>query len=371
MKNVNNASKKELEKNTNKKIDVKEIDQEYENFVQSHYKGHFAQSIRWAKTKDEWQYETVVVRDENEKIKGSMLLLIRKVPGLNSSIVYSPRGPVCDIHDENTFIELTKKAEEVAKKHKAFLLKMDPDIPNDDMEFKNIAKNNGYKIVEKVKDLNEIAHPRIVFRLNLKDKTEEELFASFHQKTRYNIRLATKKGVTIREGKREDIAEFQQIMEVTGQRDKFPIPSVEYFEELYDMMGEEHVKILFADYEGQPIAVTYNFIYGDKVWYMFGGSLNEKRNLMPTYLLQWENIKWAKENNCNIYDFRGICAVDLEHRNEGLYRFKKGFKPDLIEFTEIYKVYNPFMYFAFKKLFPAYRKFRVMLMRKNKEKEEK
>ena len=140
-------------------------------------------------------------------------------------------------------------------------------------------------------------------------------------------------------------------MEVTGQRDKFPIPSAQYFEELYDMMGEEHVKILFADYEGQPIAVTYNFLYGDKVWYMFGGSLNEKRNLMPTYLLQWENIKWAKENNCNVYDFRGICAVDLEHRNEGLYRFKKGFKPDLIEFTEIYKVYNPFMYFAFKKLF--------------------
>ena len=80
MKNVSTINEKELKEN--------EIDQEYENFVKSHYKGHFAQSIRWAKTKDEWDYETVVVRDENEKIKGSMLLLIRKVPGLNSSIVY-------------------------------------------------------------------------------------------------------------------------------------------------------------------------------------------------------------------------------------------------------------------------------------------
>ncbi len=344
------------------------LEKEYENFVENHSKGHFAQSLRWAKTKEEWDHEIVMVRDDDGKIKGSMLLLIRKIPALHSALVYSPRGPVCNIEDKETFQKLTKQAEEVAKKYKAFMLRMDPDIANSDMQFRDIVKENGYKIVDKVKDLNDIIHPKIVFRLNLKEKTEDELFASFHQKTRYNIRLAGKKNVTVREGKREDIAEFQKIMEVTGSRDKFPIPDTKYFEELYDIMGEDHVKILFADYEGQAIATTYNFLYGNKVWYMFGGSLNEKRNLMPTYLLQWEGIKWAKENGCDIYDFRGICAVDLEHRNEGLYRFKKGFNPDLIEFMEIYKVYNPFVYFVFKKLFPFYRKIRVMLMKKRKEK---
>lgn len=354
MKNTNIMEENELE--------------EYESFVEKHKKGHFAQSIRWAKTKDEWEYETVVVRNESGEIKGSMLLLIRKMPMLGSSLVYSPRGPVCDIYDKETFKELTKKAEEVCKKHKAFMIKIDPDISNEDLKFKQIAKDIGYKTIEKIKSLDEIAQPRIVFRLNLENKTEDELFQSFHQKTRYNIRLATKKNVVIREGKRDDIPEFQKIMEVTGSRDKFPIPGTEYFEELYDAMGEEHVKILFADYEGQAIATTYNFLYGNKVWYMFGGSLNEKRNLMPTYLLQWENIKWAKENGCDIYDFRGICATDEKHRNEGLYRFKKGFKPDLIEFTEIYKVYNPLIYFIFKKLFPFYKKIRIALMKKNKEK---
>ena len=352
-----------------KKQEIEE--KEYEEFVESHYKGHFAQSLKWAKLKKEWNHEIITVRDEKGKIKGSMLLLIRKTPLFNSSLIYSPRGPVCNIDDKETFKELTQKAEEVAKKHKAFMLKIDPDISNSDMDFKQMAKENGYKIIEKVKDINEVTHPRIVFRLNVKDKTEDELFASFHQKTRYNIRLATKKGVTVREGTREDIAEFQKIMEVTGARDKFPIRSKEYFEEVYDTMGKEHVKIFFADYDGQAIATTYNFVYGNKVWYMYGGSLNEKRNLMPTYLLQWEGIKLAKERGCDIYDFRGICAVDMEHRNEGLYRFKKGFNPDLIEFTEIYKVYNKFVYFVFKKLFPLYRKIRVAVMRKHKKEENK
>ena len=341
-------------------------EKEFEEFVEKHSKGHFAQSIRWAKLKKEWTYETIVVRDSNGQIKGAMLLLIRKMPIFNSSLIYASRGPVCDINDKETFRELTKKAEEVAKKHKAFMFKIDPDISNDNMEFKKMAKENGYKILEKVKDINDVAHPRIVFRLNLKNRTEDEIFAAFSQKARYNTRLASKKGVTIREGKKEDIAEFQKIMEITGERDKFPIRNKEYFEELYDILGEEHVKIFFAEHEGEAIACTYNFLYGNKVCYMYGGSSNEKRNLKPTYLLQWEGIKWAKQNNCDIYDFRGICATDKEHMNEGLYRFKKGFGPDLIEFTEIYKVYNPLMYFIFKKVFPLYRKIRVALMRKRK-----
>lgn len=347
-----------------------ELEKEYEEFVQKHYKGHFAQSIKWAKTKIEWKYEIIVSRDENQKIKGSMLLLIRKMPIFNTSLVYSPRGPVCDIDDKETFEELSKKAEEICKKYKAFMIRIDPDISNSDMQFKKMAIDNGFKIVEKIKNLNEIMQPRIVFRLNLKDKTEDEIFSSFHQKTRYNIRLAIKKGVTIREGSIEDIKEFKRIMDTTGKRDKFVIQSFDFFHRMYDCMGNEHEKLFFAEYNGEAIATAYCFIYGNKVWYMYGGSLNEKRNLMPTYLLQWEAIKWAKENNCDIYDFRGICATDLDNKNEGLYRFKKGFNPELIEFTEIYKIYNPFMYFLFQKLFPIYKKYRVLLMKNDEKKEE-
>lgn len=145
-------------------------------------------------------------------------------------------------------------------------------------------------------------------------------------------------------------------MDVTGARDNFAIPSEQEFYDIYDTFGKEHVQILFAEHDGEPIACTYNILYGNKVWYMYGGSLNEKRNLMGTYLLQWEGIKWAKMHNCDIYDFRGICAINKENKNEGLYRFKEGFNPDLMEFTEIYKIYNPFIYFMYKKVFPLYQK---------------
>ena len=341
--------------------------QKYEDFVKKHPKGHFAQSLKWAKLKKEWKHEIVTVEDENGNITGSMLLLIRKIPIFKSTIIYSPRGPVCDIHDEDTFTKLIKKAEQVVKKNKGFILKMDPDLLNSDMTFKNIAKNNGFNIIEKLTNINNILQPRIVFRLDLKNKTEDDIFKAFHSKTRYNIRLASKKGVTTRIGKREDIGQLEDLMKITGKRDGFPIRTKEYFEELYDVLGSDCVRILFADYEGKPIACTLSFLYGDKVWYMYGASSNEHRNLMSTYLLQWEGIKWALENNCNIYDFRGICATNENTRNEGLYRFKKGFNPDLVEFTEIYKVYNHFMYFMFEKVFPIYRNIRVKFMAKKKD----
>lgn len=338
--------------------------QKYEDFVKKHPKGHFAQSINWAKLKKEWKHEIVTVEDKNGNINGSMLLLIRKLPFFKKTIVYSPRGPVCDIHDEKIFNELIQKAEKVVKKNKGFILKMDPDILNSDMIFKDIAKKNGFKIIEKLKDINKVLQPRIVFRLNLKDKTEDEIFKNFHSKTRYNIRLAAKKGVTIREGTRADLNKLEELMKITGQRDGFPIRTKEYFEELYDVLGSDCVRILFADYQNEPIACTLSFLYGDKVWYMYGASSNEHRNLMSTYLLQWEGIKWALENNCNIYDFRGICAIDENTKNEGLYRFKKGFSPDLVEFTEIYKIYNYFMYFIFEHVYGFYRKIRIKFMNK-------
>ena len=263
--------------------------------------------------------------------------------------MYAPRGPVCDLDDEKSFKELIEKADELAKKYKAFMLKMDPDILASNNEFKNMAKKYGFKVEEKIKDVNTLLQPRYVFRLDLKDKTEDEIFSAFHSKTRYNIRLATRKGVAIREGKREDLQQFQDILETTGTRDGFFIRKKEYFEHLYDSFDKEHLKLVFADYQGKPIACVLNVFYGNKEWYLYGGSLNEHRNVMSTYLLQWEMIKQAIERKMDCYDFRGVCATDETHYNEGLYRFKKGFNADFIEFMDMYKVYNKFIYFLFEK----------------------
>ena len=113
--------------------------------------------------------------------------------------------------------------------------------------------------------------------------------ASFHQKWRYNIRLAVKKGVEVRVCGKEMVPDFARIMLTTGVRDGFVTRPPEYFANMLDNLGE-HARLYMAFHEGQPIAGTLAIHYGDKVWYLYGASSNEHRNLMPNYLLQWSMI---------------------------------------------------------------------------------
>ena len=113
---------------------------EYEEFLEKHEKCHYAQSIEWANIKNDWKNEIILVRDEKGKIKASLSILIRKLPYVKSTIMYAPRGPICDIEDEKSFQELIKKVDELAKKYKAFMFKMDPDILASNSDFKKMAK---------------------------------------------------------------------------------------------------------------------------------------------------------------------------------------------------------------------------------------
>ena len=350
--------KQELKVNVLKEEELNE----YEEFLLNHYRCHYAQSKNWANVKNDWKNEIIVVRDEKGKIKGALSLLIRKIPYFNATLMYAPRGPICGENDELVFSKLVEGADKLAKKYKSFMIKMDPDILSSNEGFKEIARNNGFKIAGKIKDSSKLIQPRYVSRLDIKGKTEEEVFKNFHSKTRYNVRLAQKKGITLREGSRDDIKIFKEIMEVTGERDGFYIRSTEYFEKIYDAMQPNHIKIMFAEYEGEPISCVMNILYGNKQWYLYGGSLNKYRNLMPNYLIQWEMIKKAIQDKCDIYDFRGNCATDMTHFNEGLYRFKKGFGAEMVEFMEIYKVYNKFMYFVFEHFAYFYRDLKLKIL---------
>ena len=264
--------------------------------------------------------------------------------------MYSARGPVCDIYDEKVISDLVEGANLLAKKYKAFVLRVEPDILKSDEKFREIITHKGFKIKDDSKDFKDEIQPRFVFRLNLKGKTEEEIFSAFHQKTRYNIRLAGRKGVVIKEGNKEDLKDFHKIMVETGERDNFIIRSLSYFEKMYDELVPEHMKLLMAYYENQPIAGIIPIMYGNKVWYLYGASSNKHRNLMPNYLLQWTMIKEAIKRGADIYDFRGVSGVvDESHPQYGLYRFKKGFNADFTEFIgEIYIPYKPLIYKLYK-----------------------
>jgi len=333
--------------------------EKYESFLKANQKGHFMQSPQWARIKSFWQNEVVIVEDKNGDIKGSMSLLIRRIPFLPYTMMYSPRGPVCDPHDSATLQELLTKTKQLAKKYKSYVLKMDPDIEKEDAQFEKIMKSLGYQLKGGLKPYEGI-QPRFVFRLDVKARTPEEVLQSFHQKTRYNIRLALKKGVEVRVGTRDDLVEYHKLMVDTGIRDKFIVRSRQYYEKVYDSLGSEHVRLFMAYYEGQPIAGSIAIVYGNKCWYLYGASSNEFRNLMPNYLLQWEMIKLAIESGCDLYDFRGATG-DLNEDSPlyGLYKFKKGFNGKFTEFVGMFDyVFKPFIYFCVENGITFVREFR-------------
>jgi lipid II:glycine glycyltransferase (peptidoglycan interpeptide bridge formation enzyme) len=333
--------------------------EKYKDFLQAHPKGHFLQSPEWAVLKSFWKNEIITIEDENGIIKGAMSILIRKVPLFNYTIMYSPRGPVCDLHDRETLKDLLLKARELARKYNSYILKLDTDAEKTDLEYESIVRELGFKIKNASKNFEGI-QPRFVFRLDIKEKTEEEILRNFTQKVRYNIKLSTKKGVSVRIGSREDIVNFHKIMVETGTRDQFMIRSADYFEKMYDCLGPDHLRLYLADYEGRVIAGTIAILYGNKCWYLYGASSNQYRNVMPNYLLQWEMIKWAIKNHCDIYDFRGVSG-DLDESNPlyGLYKFKKGFGGELTEFIgDLDYVFKPFVYFILEKGEKIFRKVR-------------
>ena len=342
---------------------------EYEAFVQSHPKGHFAQSVLWAKQKPMWSWRAIICRGEDGKIKGSVSYLIRKMPVVRKNMMYSCRGPVCDLKDRATFEELMEASKKLAKELKAYVIKMDPDVPSSDTEFMKLLSDLGFQSKDKGKNFEAI-QPRYVFRLYLDGRNEEEMMASFHQKWRYNIRLAVKKGVEIRLCGKEMVEDFTRIMVETGVRDNFATRPASYFAAMLDNLGDR-CRLYMAFHEGKPIAGTLAILYGDKVWYLYGASSNEHRNLMPNYLLQWNMIQWAIENNSRVYDFRGVSG-DLSEDNPhyGLYRFKKGFGGEFTEFVgEFDYVINKFSYFVAEKGAYLYKGLMARLyMLKNKKK---
>lgn len=335
---------------------------EYKKFLEGHEKCNFQQSLEWAEIKKpNWTPEVILAEDEQKNIIGSLCVLIRKIP-IFGNLMYASRGPVCDVHDISVIKQLTEGAKELAKKYNAIGLRIEPDVESNDQTFRDIVENLGYKIKDDAKDFKDQIQPRYVFRLDVKDKTEEEVMAGFHQKWRYNIRLATKKGIIVKEGTREDLKDFHKIMEETGKRDDFIIRPLAYFEKMYDnLVPGGHMKLLMAYYEDQPISGVIPIMYGNKTWYLYGASSNKHRNLMPNYLLQWEMIKMSIAKHDSIYDFRGVSGVvDENHPQYGLYRFKKGFGAKFTEFIgEIYIPFKPIKYQLYKiseKLFKTLRK---------------
>ena len=334
---------------------------EYTEFIRSHG-GNFLQTLEWAKVKADWDNLFFVIKD-NGTVRGAGSILIRRLPVIGKNFMYCPRGPVLDYTDDEVLQFFVTEMKELAKKYNAIMLKIDPDIRADESEKVENLFSLGF--VRKPLTLNfEGIQPRFVSRLDITSDLAE-VMAGFHHKTRYNIRLAGRKGVKVRIGNRDDLKSFHKIMEVTGMRDNFVVRSLAYFQRMYDILVPPgYMRLYIAEHQGKVLSGAISLAFGNKCWYLYGASSNEYRNLMPNYLLQWEMIEWAKEEGCEIYDFRGISGdIDPSNPLYGLYRFKKGFNGTFTEFAgEFDLVFDSLVYKLWDVGIPLLKKMRSKLI---------
>lgn len=305
---------------------------EYEDFTSNHKNGCFMQSINWAKVKNNWNYEAVCVRDENGELKGTALILIKTLPIVGCSFFYCPHGPVCDYSDKNTLSEIFSAIKELSAKYKAYQLKVDPCITESDYAAINTYRSLGFTYRENAPELTTI-QARNNYMLSLDGKTKEEVFAAFHKKWRYNIRVAERHGVVCRTCGKEALDDFYRLMVETGKRDGFSIRSKEYFAKMLDSL--EGSSMLYMCYhEGKALSGALCVRYAGKSCYVYGASTAENRKLMPNYLMQWTMICDAIDSGCVIHDFQGIPFYkDESHPNYGVYRFKSGFNGGVVTYA--------------------------------------
>ena len=305
--------------------------EEYEAFVSRHPYGSFTQSVKWAEVKKNWGSAVLVSRDGNGKIRGGMALLIQELQGYGKTFLYAPRGPVMDPKDEETFLDLVKGVEELSRGLYAFHFKMDPMFLATDESFISLARKYGFEFSPDAGD-GETIQCRSNYIKDLREfqGDPERLLSSFHPKWRYNIRLASRKGVECRICGEEAVSDFERLYQETAVRDRFLARPESYFTGFLRAFGEQ-ARLYLCYYEGKPISGALCTNYAGKTCYVYGASSNEERNRMPNYLMQWNMMQWALETGCQVYDFQGIpVKLDGSGAMNGVYRFKKGFRGEAV-----------------------------------------
>ena len=310
--------------------------EKWDAYLDKHPDAHLLQTAAWGALKSGFGWEAEIVQQED----CGALVLFRKLP-LGLRIAYIPKGPV----GEN-WQNLWPAVDQLCRQKRAVFLKVEPDALEEEQRaleaFFDGFEGNAKPI-----------QPRQTVLISLEDE-EEDWMARMKQKTRYNIRLAERKGVQVTET--DDLAVFQSLMDVTGERDGFGVHNQAYYQRAYDLFTASGAcSILLASYEGKPLAAMMIFMRGKRASYFYGASNNEERNRMPTYLLQWEAMRWAATRGCTEYDLWGVpdapeeeLEANFTSRYDGLwgvYRFKRGFGGRLVRSAGAWdRVYRPLLY---------------------------
>lgn len=309
---------------------------EWVDFCDAHHEAHILQTLEWGLLKSDfgWSAEHIINGDQ-----GALVLFRKIFPGFTMG--YIPKGPI-----GNSLNSILSEIDMVCKQKQAFFIKIEKDALEND--FVNDAEKNGI--------LSRNVQPRRTIVIDL-EGTEEFWLSRMKQKTRYNIRLAEKKGVAVRES--NDTKEFNRLMRITSDRDSFESHTSNYYKRVFQLFHPKGDCILLeASLDEHVLAAIMIFKRGKRAWYFYGASSDEHRNLMPMFLLQFEAMKWAAKAGCTQYDLWGIPDKDEEYleknflnRSDGLwgvYRFKRGFGGKIVRsVSAVDRIYSAGKYAIF------------------------
>jgi lipid II:glycine glycyltransferase (peptidoglycan interpeptide bridge formation enzyme) len=301
---------------------------------------HLLQTNEWAQAKEPfgWSAHYKTWQDESGNLVAAAQILQRSIrlPILKRDLrmLYVPKGPLLhDWSDAKLRSRVLGDLRELARSLGAFFIKVDPDlvlgtgVPGeaDAIEDRLSAgvlagmQTAGWRLS------NEQVQMPNTMVIDLR-KSEEDLLAGMKQKTRYNLRLAERKGVQVRRGGPADFPDLFQMYAETSVRDGFVIRNEQYYRTVWDTFFNAGMLIpLVAEVEGKPVAGLMLFVFGKQSWYLYGMSRNLARDWMPNYLLQWEAMKASRASGCETYDLWG--APNEFNESDpmwGVYRFKQG-----------------------------------------------
>ena len=279
---------------------------QWDDFVCSRPEAHLLQSAAWGETKAAfgWQPARVCAGSTGAQI------LFRRLP-LGFTIAYLPRGPI-----GLDWAGLWPEVHALCRRMRAIFLKVEPDLWEPDAPA--MDRMPGFIPADPIQ-------PRSTVLISL-DGGEEDWLARMKQKTRYNIRLAERKGVAVRIAEEKELPLFYRMYAETAVRDGFVIRPEEYYLGVWrTFMQAGMAQPLLAEVEGEPVAGLVLFWFAGRAWYLYGMSRDLHREKMPNYLLQWEAMRLAKAQGCQMYDLWGAPdRFDESDSMWGVFRFKEG-----------------------------------------------
>jgi peptidoglycan pentaglycine glycine transferase (the first glycine) len=311
---------------------------EWDAFLSQFPNAHILQSAAWGELKSAYGWEVHRLVAGNS---GAQILFRRLSYGIK--FAYIPKGPVGEDWDS-----IWAEVDLLCRQAGAVFLKVEPDAWE--------RAIGGSRPMASPDSFRPSGHAIQPMRTLIVDLTGDEMsiLGRMKQKTRYNVRLAQKRGIVVKPS--SDLETFYRLMEITSKRDRFGVHQPEYYQQTYSLFySQGQCELLLAEYEREPVAALMVLAKGRRAWYFYGASSETHRELMPTYLIQWEAMRWARSAGCDEYDLWGVPDYDLEtlegdfsSRADGLwgvYRFKRGFGGELRRAEGPWdRVYNPVIY---------------------------